>query len=452
MTNTPSDATRPEAESGRAPARGDAEGAGGHSEVRTGDSADLAEPSSPALPDPNSPRITPDALPIEIGWVIGGRLDKVDYEAARQSRGRVLNLLNHAFTQFAWRMPLVERPEMVSAAREEPVTLLDDAAAERESHCWDFVLLLTPVDLTSHYKPFALAVVSRAIDTAVVSTARIDPFAVDTSLPQDERVAALTQRITALVLHAIGHLNGLAHAEEAANWMFDVRTVTDLDGMQSWNEDQVEYLRGNFHEIADVRLEERRARPNIVSFYLQSAFINWHEIADAVWEARPWQFPARLSRLTTAAVSAAVILMLTAETWDLALSQSAMRVGLLLLFSLLFTTIYVMRRQQLLVRRTPARLSEQSVIANVSTVCIVLGGMMTSLALMFAATLGVGVLWFHEGLIAGWAAAREQPVGLAQYLLMAAFVSSLSILIGALGATFEQHSHFRHITFVDEEV
>ena len=35
---------------------------------------------------------------------------------------------------------------------------------------------------------------------------------------------------------------------------------------------------------------------------------------------------------------------------------------------------------------------------------------------------------------------------------MSAFVASVAILIGALGASFEEQHYFRHVIFVDEEI
>lgn len=406
-------------------------------------------------PESNQPAVAaPQATApkIEIGWIIAGQPDAAAADAIRQARSDVLESLNATFPEFLWRAPLVRRPESTRETRIEPVALLDQGTEERETRRWDFAVVITPADLIGHYKPFSLAIVSRLHDTSVISTARIDALSVDVAEDRDKRIATLARRIKALVFHTVGHLWGLNHDPESSNWMCDIQTVGDLDPLANWNAEQIERTRENLREIADVRLEEQSTRPSSLRFYAQSAWINRHEIYDAVREARPWEFPARLSRLTTAAVSAAVILMLTAETWELALNQSAATIAGLMSGALLLTTVYVVQRQQLLVRRAPPRLSEQWVITNVSTLAIVLGGMITSIVSLFVLILVVGRLLFRPSLVAAWADGPPAHIGWGHYLFIAAFVSSVSIVIGALGASFEEQHYFRHVTFVDEEV
>jgi hypothetical protein len=40
---------------------------------------------------------------------------------------------------------------------------------------------------------------------------------------------------------------------------------------------------------------------------------------------------------------------------------------------------------------------------------------------------------------------------LASYVILAAFVAALGLLMGALGALFAQQNHFRHVICIDEE-
>ena len=120
-------------------------------------------------------------------------------------------------------------------------------------------------------------------------------------------------------------------------------------------------------------------------------------------------------------MSALLLLLVTAEVWDVGMSQSAAQVIGLSLFALLLTSIYTLIRQRLLVRRQVGSLSEQTVITNIAIASVVVLGMLTTYGLLFS------------------------------YVVLAAFVASLGILIGALGASFEEQYHFRHITYIDEE-
>lgn len=421
--------------------------------VPSGASSPPEAPASPAgaLEAEPAPRRRP---PIELGWILLGRFDPPDREAVLAARERMLDSLAETFPAFEWRMPLVERDAAATPDREEVVSLLDLGVLERQAKSWDFALVVTGIDLRSFYKPFALGAPSRMLAVAALSTNRVDPRSSGRGPQAGERVEVMTRRLYALGLHLFGHLAGLAHSDEPQELMYDVRAVSDLDGMEHFAEDQLEDLSQELAEVADVRLEERKVerRPKgRLGFYLKAAWHNRGALADAVRHAHPWQFPYRLSRLTTAALSALLVLMITAEAWDLGMSQDPRFVALLSLGTLLVTSGYLLRRQRLLVRREVARLTELTVVTNVSIVVTVLGGMATTYAGLFALTLAGARLFFRRHLIEGWAASLDRRVQPEHYFIFAAFVASLGLLIGALGASFEEHFYIRHVAYVDEE-
>jgi hypothetical protein len=116
------------------------------------------------------------------------------------------------------------------------------------------------------------------------------------------------------------------------------------------------------------------------------------------------------------------------------------------------STGFVIARQGLLStadRRTP---TELSVVRRLSTVTIMLLGMLTTFALLFCTALLASVLLFRATLVSGWATSLGHSPAWPQYLNLAAFVASLGLMIGAFGASFENQYYFRHVTHVDQEV
>lgn len=331
-------------------------------------------------------------LPLEIGIVLSGQFDAADQKGANDAVRMAKNRLQDWFPSFLWTLEVARRPDWGTTETSEPTHWLLQAAEERDSKRWDLAIVITNVDLQGHYRSFAYAAVSRSLDAAVISTLRIDPDQSGMELDAVERVQRIAARLARLILHSIGHLNGLKRRSEPANLMYAGITAKDFDGIYEIDEEQSAEIVSMLEEVADVRLEERgsqRAAGNF-RFIAKAIWINRTDILKAIAGARPWEFPRRLSRLTTAAVSTLAILMMTAEAWDLGLSQSGYQLVFLGFGALLVTSWYVAYRQQLLVHR------------------------------------------FH--------------------LRMAAFVASIGVLIGALGTSFENQHHFRHIVFVDEEI
>jgi hypothetical protein len=389
---------------------------------------------------------------IEIGWLVVGRLDAVDRDAVEEARRRTRQVLERQFPGFRWEMPRVERRDVGQEVREEPVGLLEDGRNERDARHWDFALVVTGADLVAREKPYVLAVPSRALGVGVVSTVRIDPRASGDDAEDGDRGGRIAQRLFALALHLVGHLNGLDHSGTPACAMHEPSEVTDLDAVEGYEAEAAEELGAELADVADLRLEERRPRRSTFAFYLQATLLNLDDVASGVRRARPWLFPLRLGRLTTAALSALVILLMTAETWDLALNQSPGLVIVLAAVVLVATTGYLVHRQRLLVSRGSRRLTEQSVVTNVSLVLTVLLGLTVTFAGLLGLAMAAARWLYPPDLVAGWAPSVEGRMVLERYVVLAGFVAALGLVIGSLGASFEEENYIRHIAYVDEEV
>ena len=395
-----------------------------------------------------------DRPPLEIGWITAGPMSETDRRAVEQARREAKDQLKRRLPEFDWRMPLLRRDELSGQALVDPVDLLGYAVGRRDRQRWDMAVAVTEAELVSRTKPFSLATFSRALETAVVSTSRLDPVAEDPEATDERRVAVIAERLTRLVLRAVGHIAGLSLADDATNLMGPVLDESALDGPAVWSDEQLARLAARLRQMADRRLEENPdyRRAGGWRFGLVALWLNRRELLQAIRQARPWQFPMRLSRLTTAAVSTLLVLMMTAEAWDLGVGLAPVTVGSLSVLSVLLTTAYVVRRQGLLVRRAARDRTEQTIVTNVATVAVVLLGMTTTFVLLASLSLVLGGLLFRGELVEGWAASVPTTVGWDHYLRMAGLTASLGLGIGSLGASFESQRYFQHVTYVDEEI
>lgn len=387
--------------------------------------------------------------PIEVGWVLAGPMAEADEKAAWQALAEVQRTLEAGLPEFAWQMDVVERREVPLGMPMEPIGLLDVGVFERDASRWDFVFVLTEAPLKSETRPFMLGAPSQAVDVAVLSTARLDPAAEPGGRRHEERVATLTRRIAALVLHLFGHLNDLEHDDGPNRLMHAPRSERDLDHMQHFSDDDWAKLRRRLAQVADPRIEETEPSTRRVTFYLEAAWLNRHEILSGVRRMGAWRFPLRYSRLTTAAVSTQLVLMMTAEAWELGMTQPVLRVAVLSLLALLTTSYYVIHRQHLL-SRFGRRPSEQSVVAHMAICIGVLVGMATTYLALFASTWFGARYMFDVAVVRNWTA-NLAKLDEAHYVSLASFIASAGLVVGALGASFEEEDYFRRVTLLDEE-
>ena len=380
---------------------------------------------------------------VEIGWLLVGPLSPAARELVESARREVRADLEEEFPEFSWHFPVVEDRGAVEA-RAEPVALLQRALEERLGRSWDLVLVVTAADLVARYKPFALATPSRAAGAAAISTHRLG----------EAKRPATRARLRNLAMHLLGDLLGLDHREEPGAIMRPPADREDLAEPADWSDEERDSLAAALREVADARLEEKThpSRIGSLGFALNALWIGRREIVGGVIQARPWEFPFRLSRLTTAALSTVLILLMTAEAWDLGMRQPPWRVGLLATLALVGTTLFVVKRHRLLGGRGAfGRSTEQAVVGRATVILVVFLGMAVSFTLFFALALAIERFLFDPSLARVWAATMEEEIRARHYLVLAGFVTTLGILMGSLGASFEGHSYFLHVIYVDEE-
>lgn len=416
----------------------------------------MPETPPPDPPDAPLADAAPASLPdVVVGWVQAGPLDEVQTAAFERARVLVREALRTELPGFAWSFPLVQRRDVAPAGTQaEPVDLLDLGTTERRLAGWDFALVLTADDLRARFRPFTLATPSQAVDVAALSLARLDPGARDATLSDADRQSKLAHRLAALALHSFGHLNGLDHEPRLEAVMHPPRSPSDLDAceLQFTPENRTE-INAEVADVADPRMEEESVFEQLgdAAFAVKAILLNWPDIADTVFQIRPWRFPFQLSKLTTAAFSTLVVLVMTAEAWDLGTRQPLWLVAGLSLVAVVGTAGYLVRKQGLLARRIGHHRTEQQVVQSVSILLALGLGMATTYGLLFGSAVLLRTLFFDSAILDGWAASLGRPVGPDEVLAFSGFVAALGIGVGALGASFEDQTYFRHVAYVDEE-
>ncbi len=412
---------------------------------------DTRTPSTFNPDDLSGPR-----LPLEIGLIVAGRFTLAERRILQDVELRFRQKLGTLLPQFDWRIAVSRRRDMGEGLRIESTELLQQATEERDLYRWDYAIVLIDRELQAHYRSFALAVLSRPLDAAIVSTSRLIPDEDGPGADHDQADEnEIVERIATLLLRAVAHLGGLRFSSEPDSLLYRPGSPAELATMQTLTPEEHQELVQNLTDIADLRLEESlHDKRSAWRFLLHASFINREQILETIIAARPWQFPRRLSRLTTAAVSTVAVLLMSAESWDLALRQSWGAMAMISLMILTLTTVFISFRQHLLLNRgNPFR--EQIAVTRVSAIGIVFSGLALTWLVMFLLALLANSLLFPAELIQHWTSldgSQGHVVGPASFWKMATFCASVGLLIGALGASFEEQTHFQHVIFVDEEL
>lgn len=379
---------------------------------------------------------------VEIGWLLEGDLSAAQQKAVRLAAADMERSLTACMPCFDWVIETVERPLAAESGRIEPVRLLDAAEIDRDLRGWDFAFVVTTRELRGRGRPRVLGVTAGIFATAIVSTAFLgDP---------ERGKPPFAPRIHALAMHLFGRLNGLA-PEDADTWMRPVEEPDDLDGTDGYAASALEALSARMEEVSDLRVEEMdEPAQGRLAFYAHSIWRNRGALPGAILRTRPWSFPLRLRRLTTAAASALAVLVMTAESWEVAANLSGSIIVILSLAAIAATSAYLVSVQHLLAsRRGPLR--EQRAVSNAGTVIAVVAGMTVTYATVFAVACLLASGLFSDALLEAWTGVPSEESVLLRFRL-SALAASLSVVIGAFGASFEPYGYFRHVTQIDDEI
>ncbi len=324
-----------------------------------------------------------------------------------------------------------------------PLDFLEIGLAEKLERDLPFMLIVTEVDLSSSSLAYTLALPSRLTNIAICSTRRLDPgFWGDE--PDDDRAAS---RLARLMLHSFGHLVGLDHERDPENAMYPLESVQDLDRMSRLTTAQVERV----SRVLPREAHERSTREGKARFVAWTLFHDAGAIARAVVNANPFRLLATMPTMLAAALSVIVVLLFSAETWDVA---SAVSVPQIATFSLmcLAAAAFVLYRAfafDALLRRD-RRITESSIVTTAATMlCLVL-----TLIVMFAFFGGlmylVTVAVFPQSLMETWPGNGEATTPL-DHLKLSLFLAAMGVLAGSLGGRSDSRDLVRGVLFITED-
>ena len=388
-----------------------------------------------------------EPLTIQVGWLLTGELDPVAEEAIRLARDRALVELPKLLPGLAWEMPLRAGSVSPGTLRVEPAKLLQFGSRERDTNHWDITLVLTDVDLIAYRRPFTFVAPSTALAVGALSTARLDPRIRGRDATREERVEVLTHRVYGLALYLIARL--ALGGGDVAEQLPDPNDLAALDGFRSPDPARVAVLGASLRRMAAPRLEEKHRPGGRLRFALATAVRNRKAILTSVARARPWNFPLELRRLAIASFSTLVVLMMTAESWDLALTRSWGELTRLSVGAWLAVCWFLVAHPAVRHGGADGAPTEQVMQGRITAALVIAVGMLTTYALAFVLAAGTGFLLIAPSVVDSWSAVQGYS-GPGDYFQLAAFVAAIGILTGALGASLEDRDFLFHVAYIDQ--
>lgn len=374
-----------------------------------------------------------DRPPLVVGWIVAADVrDEALLAAYEAARERLLEHLAEHFPQFRWEMPAVARGAHAPRGSLRPLELLELAGEEKLRRRWDFALAVVPNELEPRHRISTVGVPSSALEAAVLSSAGIG---------ED---GALPERLAALALHLLGHL-----------WTLEVRpdgpmrpVVPEELRLEPFPPDQARVAYRHLCEVTDERLEERPHRWSRPGFYLRAFLADPAGILKSIVGYRPWRLPLYLGRLTAAVAGSLLFLLLTAESWEAGTHVAPWAAVAGPFAAVLVATLFVFFGQNLDQVGRGRGPSEQLARSHLVLFGTLAAGMASLHVALFAVLMGLSFA-LPVGVVSGWAGFAPPELPRLRYV---AFLSSIGLLVAALGGNLEDEDRMKEELLYDEEV
>ncbi|OFW57106.1 MAG: hypothetical protein A2W01_11160 [Candidatus Solincola sediminis] len=296
---------------------------------------------------------------------------------------------------------------------EEPdasLLLLDKARTRMEENSWQFAFVIKP-DLESEIISFSHAVAIIGVQS-------------DDSCP-------------GAVLQYLARLNGLRTAGS------DIRGALRIDSF--YNEQELKELNQALHGLTDGVLERGVKDIRSLALYIRLVLAHPMRVLKAVFSHHPLRMVFSLNKLVFAAVAALILSLLSTELWHLGVGINAWRLALIALAVIVVATLYVVFRQQLFVRKVSLSLSEQAAFFNLTSFLTVLAVFLLLFIAIFCVTMIVALSVYPRYIIEQWL--QKDALGINDYIKVCLLISSLALVVAALGAGLEENQHFRQVMY-----
>jgi len=350
-------------------------------------------------------------------------------------------------TDLEWRTHTPKPDQLADRSARRPSEFLDEAALHMVTQPYDLVVVVTDVPVTTRSKRVVEGLASPVARLLVVSTRRLR-YPLGGETPKRLDAEAVHWNAVTLVVHLLGHVLGAKHGDGGV--MEPFRFDPSRRSVPPFDADVQEHL----HRIAREVPEESSSRGRLrgLAFHAVSLARNPGTVARTVLDSRALLLPFSLPRLSTAAVTPTLILVFSAEAWDVGINLSNLTAILFAFGSILAAAIHLQYVQRLSFPRERSQvITEHMALVNVTVFAILLVAMLGLFVLVGTIILSIELLVFPANLMTDWPSLENPSVSFVDLVRVGVFISTIGVLSGALAGGIENRMALRHLAlFLDD--
>ena len=286
---------------------------------------------------------------------------------------------------------------------------LIDLAEKRQALGWDIAILLTDLPRRIGTQPL-VSDYSVELRVGLLSMPAVGAWKV-------------RRRTRALVLHLTGHL---------------LEDLLNLDGSCT-------HPGRRFDPVRHVRSEDQHVDEHLA---LVGARGRGRLLAGMVLDNRPWRLVPHLSGATAAAAATAAYGVFTTSFWNMADALPSWRLGLISVVAIAAMATWLLLYNGLWEKPSQRSEREKAVLYNLSTLITLTIGVACMYAILYVVALVASFAVIDSGYLSSQ---LGHPSDLTSYTKIVWLASSVGIVAGALGSSFESEEAVRQATYSKRE-
>lgn len=347
-------------------------------------------------------------------------------------------------TEVTWRFYLEDASNLPDHDQRRPSEFLDHATHQMVEGPYDLIVVVTDVPLVSSKEQFVPGLASPLSRVAIVSTENLR------SAPRNEPRRSLEDdavrwNTATLVVHLVGHVLGARHRDADGGVMEPFRFDPERRAVPPIDAD----IERDLHRIAaELSAAEARPRGPIerFAFHVASAARNPGQILQALGNSRAPLLPLSLPKLSTAALAPTLVIVFSAESWDVGFHMTNVTAALFAAVSVLTAALYLLFVQNLTFPRKRHQIvTEHTALVNVTVFFVLLLAMVGLFGLVWTIILVIELVVFPPNLMSNWPSLEEPAVGFVDLVRTGAFISTVGVLSGALAGGLESRVIISHL-------
>lgn len=372
---------------------------------------------------------------ITLGWIIDKNQDQTFKDYVKACVEQIKTFLQKEFSQFNWECSLIQRKDFPHEA--DPLQLLEFGANLKLEYNFDFCLVITDLPLRSRLNQSISCVPSVVLETAVISTSRIEE-----NFGQDPK--KIVQTITNLILYNLIYLWG-GDALASEKLKKDLNSIQNNFCSPLEKAQILEYLQ----KIADPRLEETDQGSRLASFLFYAKVIlkEFPLLLRDIFLFRSWLLFLGLGKVTVATAISIIFLFLSAEAWEMGAALQTPWINVVILGVIGLATVSLYFGQNLHRVAKFSKMKEQAVRSKV----ILFGTLLASMLIFWLGLLLISwsiISLLPAKVLLGWAGLKGKLPSFHFAKIMATF----GVLASALGGNLEDTKTIKAVLFYSEEV